>query len=224
MLLSVDDNVWVAESSVRYLRARLPTRMTVLRLRSGDLFVHSPVAIDGKLRAELDPLGPVRFVVAPSRYHHLGVTGWFREYPGARFWAAPGLPEKRQDLAFHGLLADSAPSEWAGEIDQTIFWSIPMMNEVIFCHRPSRTLILTDLVFNIHEHDSALVRLGLRVDGAWRRFAVSHLLRLLIRDRPRARETISLVLSWDFDRVIMSHGRILETGGRDAVRGAFAFL
>jgi hypothetical protein len=122
------------------------------------------------------------------------------------------------------LLDDSAPPEWANEIDQTIFWSLPTLNEVIFCHRPSHTLILTDLVFNIHEHDSALVRLGLRVDGAWRRFAASHLLRLLIRDRPRARETISLVLSWDFERVIMSHGRILETGGRDAVRRAFAFL
>jgi hypothetical protein len=224
MLKPVDRDVWIAESSVRFLGSRLPTRMTVLRLRSGDLFVHSPVPIDGNLRAEIDPLGPVRFVVAPSKYHHLGVAPWFREYPGARVWAAPGLPEKRHDLSFHGLLSEQAPAEWGDEIQQTVFWSLPMLNEVIFCHRASRTLILTDLVFNIHEHDSALVRLGLRIDGAWRRFGASHLLRLLIRDRRRGRETIQQILSWDFDRVIMSHGRILETGGRDAVRDAFAFL
>jgi hypothetical protein len=224
MLERLAENLWAAESSVRFLGARLPTRMTVVRLRDGSLWVHSPVTLDAKLREEVDPLGPIRWLVAPSRYHHLGVADWSREYRDARIWAAPGLPEKRGDLAFHALLSDEAPPEWAGEIDQAVFWSLPIFNEVVFCHRESRTLIVSDLVFNIHEHASALVRLGLRLDGAWRRFGPSHLVRLSIRDRRRALATIEQMLRWDFDRLIMSHGRVLQSGGADSLREAFAFL
>jgi hypothetical protein len=224
MLEPVAEGVWSAGSSVRFLGARLPTRMTVVRLRDGGLWVHSPLALDAKLRDEVDALGAVRCVVAPSKYHHLGVAAWSRAYPAARTWAAPGLPEKRPDLAFQGLLSNDAPPEWEGQLDQEVFWALPVWNEVVFCHRASRTLIVTDLVFNFHEHRSALVRLGLRLDGAWRRFGPSHLVRLFIRDRRLARETLERILGWDFDRVIMCHGRILETGGREALREAFAFL
>jgi hypothetical protein len=32
------------------------------------------------------------------------------------------------------------------------------------------------------------------------------------------------ILGWDFERVIVSHGDVLETGGRDRLAAAFAFL
>ena len=38
------------------------------------------------------------------------------------------------------------------------------------------------------------------------------------------RAPVDRVLTWDFDRVIMAHGEVLESGGREAMRTAFAWL
>ena len=197
--------------------------MTVVRLSDGTLWVHSPVQLDGALREDLRTLGPVRFVVAPNRYHHLYVGDYFGAYPAAQLYAAPGLQEKRPDLSFHGRLGDQPAAGWAGQIDQVLF-PLPILNDVVFCHRASRTLIVTDLVFNVRDHPSRLTRLVFRFENAYGRLAPIRTWRLLIRNHAAAAAAIDRILAWDFDRVIVTHGEVLASGGRDAVRSAFAWL
>jgi hypothetical protein len=105
-----------------------------------------------------------------------------------------------------------------------VFRAIPLLNEVVFFHRASRTLVLTDIAFNVRRADSWLTRAVLRLDGAYGRFGVSRIGRAVIRDRRAARAAIDRMLGWDFDRVIVAHGEVLERGGRDALREAFAWL
>ena len=198
--------------------------MTVARLADGGLFVHSPVRLDMETRRDLDGLGPVRAVVAPNKYHHLYVGDYFAAYPNAQIYAAPGLAEKRRDLRFHGVLTDEAPALWAGRIDQLVFHALSVTNDVVFCHRASRTLIISDLVFNMHQSQSLATRLFFKLDDAYGKFGPSRLWRLLIRDRATARAAVDRLLGWDFDRVIMAHGDILETGGKEALRASFAWL
>jgi hypothetical protein len=224
MLREITQDLWAAEGKVRFLGLELGTRMTVVRLRDGGLLVHSPVELTPELRGELDRTGPVRFVVAPNKYHHVFVRPFCTAFSDALLYGAPGLPAKRRDLAFHATLTDEAPAEWGNEFDQTVFSALPLFNEVLFLHRPSRTLITTDLVFNFREVESRLLRLALRMDGAYREFGPSRLTRLLIRDRSAARSSIARILNWDFDRIVVAHGEVLETGGREALRQAFAWL
>ncbi len=223
MLQELTKDVFVAEGTVRFLGAGLPTRMTVIRLQGGSLFVHSPIELDG-VEGDLERTGGVRFIIAPSRYHHVSVGSMARAFPDARVFAAPGLREKRRDLRIDSVLTDDAPGEWSGEMDQLIFRALPIFNEVIFFHRASRTLLTTDLVFHFQEVRNPVLRFGLWLNGTYRRFGPSRLIRRLMRDRSKAREDIARILDWDFYRVIMSHGAILETGGREALRSAFAFL
>ena len=42
----------------------------------------------------------------------------------------------------------------------------------------------------------------------------------MMRDRVAARASLQRVLQWDFDRVIVTHGEILEHGGRQAMQSA----
>lgn len=128
--------------------------MTVVRL-DDSLWLHSPVPFDQSIRDQLDSLGPVRFIVAPNRFHHLYVAASAKAFAAARVYCAPGLDRKRKDLRFDAVLDDAAPPEWAGQIDQLIFRAFPPLNEVIFFHRASRTLVMTDLLFNIRESSSA---------------------------------------------------------------------
>ena len=199
-------------------------RMTIIKLADGSLFLHSPVRLDEETRAALDALGPVRFVVAPNTVHHLFVADYFDAYPAARVYAAPGLAEKRRDLRFHAVLGDEAPPEWRAEIVQHLFQGAPRLNEVVFFHAATRTLILTDLAFNVARHKTAGARLFYFAVGAAGRFGPHRLVRLLMRDRRAARASLRTILAWDFDRVIVAHGEVLESGGREALRRGYHWL
>ena len=216
--------LWVAERPQRILGLEIGTRMTAIRLNDGSLFLHSPVALGWQTIDELNRLGRVKAIAAPNRFHHLYVQQYLDHYPEARVYAAPGLALKRKDVAFHGSLGDTAPPEWAGEIEQLVFRSVPLFNEVVFFHPRTRTLILTDLAFNMHASASLLTRLTLQLDGIFGRFGVGWIERRLVRDKTGARRDTDRMLAWDFDRIIVAHGNIVETGGKDVLREAFSWL
>lgn len=222
---SLAPRLWVVDRPLKTLPVTdIGARMTVVQLSDGGLFLHSPVHLDEKIRAALDPLGPVRFVVAPSKVHHLFVADYLAAYPEARLFGAPGLDEKRRDLRFHGILSDDAPVAWKGDLTQHGFRGARFLNEVVFFHPASRTLILTDLAFNVTPGKSADARIFYWLVGASGRFGPHRLIRLMIRDRPAARSSVDAILRWDFDRVVVSHGEVLETGGRERFAAAFSFL
>ncbi len=224
MLRPLAPDLWVAERPLRLAVGDIGARMTVIRLGDGSLFLHSPVRLDDATRQALDALGPVRAVVAPSKVHHLFVGDYPAAYPGVQVFAAPGLAEKRRDLRFGGVLSDAAPPLWRGEIEQHVFAGARALNEVVFFHPATRTLILTDLAFNVPANRTAGARVFYRLSGAADRFGPHRLVRFLIRDRRAARASIDAILAWDFDRVIVSHGDVLETGGRARLAAGFAFL
>ncbi len=217
-------SLWVADRPLKIAVGDIGTRMTVIRLADGGLFLHSPVQLDTDTRQALDDAGPVRAIVAPSKVHHLFVGDYLRAYPEARVYGAPGLAEKRRDLRFHGVLSDEAAPEWRGEIAQHLFRGAPSMNEVVFFHLSTRTLLFTDLAFNVPADRTSGARLFYWLVGAAGRFGPHRLVRLLIRDRRVARDSVDNILRWDFDRVIVTHGEVLETGGRERVAAAFALI
>lgn len=217
-------DIWVVDRPQRFYGLEVGTRMTVIRLADGSLLLHSPVALDAALRRELDAIGRVRFAVAPNRVHHLYAGKVADAYPESRLWIGPGLERKRPDLVYVGVLGDEAPVEWSGQVDQTFFRGRPYENEVVFFHRASRTLMLCDLAFNFGPRAAAPTRLLMKLMRSYGRFGPSKLDPLLIRDRSAARQSLERILGWDFDRVVVAHGDVLESGGHDALREGYAWL
>ena len=146
------DGIWIVDSGpLRVFGVLgLPIRMTVLRLASGDMLMHSPTRFDARLKAEIEAHGPIRHLVAPNITHWSFLAEWQRQCPDAVTWAAPGLRE-RANVKASGVrldrdLTSESPPEWAQDFEQAI---IPgAAGEVTLFHRPSRTL-LTDLVVNL---------------------------------------------------------------------------
>lgn len=218
------EDLWVVERPLRFLGLEVGTRMTVVRLRDGSLVLHSPVALDDDLQAELARLGPPRHAIAPNRFHHLFIGDYRRAFPAVRLYAAPGLPEKRTDLAFDAVLSDDPPPEWAGQLDQEHFKGFPVMSEVAFCHRASRTLLTSDLAFNLGPEAPFVTRVAFRMVGGYGRLGPSVVEKVLIRDRASARASLERILAWDFDRIVLAHGTVLESGGREALRKGYRWL
>ncbi len=222
MLESFRPEVWIEGRPARFWGVETGTRMTVVRLSKGGLFVHSPVALDPETRAALDALGPVRAVVAPSLFHHLHVAAWMAAYPSALFAACPGLEWKRTDLPFGCILGDPPHPLWAEDLDQ-VYLSARRENEVVFFHRKSRTLICADALLHLSTHPRASTRIVATLMGN-RAPGVSHLERFMIRDRALCRRQVDRVLAWDIDGVVLAHGEPLEHDGHEALRQAYAWL
>ena len=217
-------DIWVADRPQTFYGLPVGTRMTVIRLPGERLLLHSPVALDEQLRRELDAIGRVLYAVAPNRVHHLYAGDVAKVYPEARLWVGPGLERKRPDLSFVAVLGDEPPEEWRDDVWQTFFRGRPYENEVVFLHRASRTLILCDLAFNFGPRTAAPTRVLMKLLRSYGHFGPSKLDPWLIRDRDAARQSLERILAWDFDRVVVAHGEILESGGREALREGYRWL
>ena len=199
-------------------------RMSVIRLKDGRLVLHSPIAIDDGLAEEIEELGTVAHIIAPNCFHYLHVNAAARRYPKARVYAAPGLKEKRPRLTIHETLGPAAPVHWSEEMDQLIIEGAPRMNEVVFFHRASKTLIVTDLVFNIHEAKGWVTGIVLRTARVYKRLGQSRLWRFFTKDRSAAGVKVAQMMTFDFQRVIMAHGRILEQDVKARMMGALTWM
>ncbi len=221
-------DIWVGEGQVvPFYGFPYPTRMVVMRLTDGGLFVWSPIALTAELKAAVDALGDVRCLVSPNLLHHLFLGDWKTAYPQARMYASPGLRKKRKDLAFDGDLGDAPDPAWAADIDQVAVRGSPWITEVVFFHRASGTAIFTDLIENFAPNwftgwKGFVARLDGIVQphpGAPRELRWSFLFR-----RGQARASLNRILAWPIERVVMAHGDIVTADGAGFVRKAFAWL
>lgn len=232
VLKPVAPDVWIVdgpEIGMVYLGFTLPfpTRMTVVRLADGSLFVHSPVAPDAALMDQVAGLGPVAHLVAPNSLHYWFVPDWKARFPTARVWAVPGLEAKaKRPLLVDAVLGHDAPPGWNGEMEQVLIEG-GMLSECVFFHRPSRTVILTDLIENFEAR---------RVKGPWLRWIMrlAHVtdpdgsapydMRAgFWRHRVGLRVGVERILAWPAKRVILAHGRWYPDNGARELARAFAW-
>lgn len=192
------------------LRVHFRGRMVVARLHDGRLWVWSPIPIDDARAEQITALGEVAWVVAPNALHHLHFAAALERFGGAQGWISPALASKRPALAGHERLGDTPPAAWAADLEQHRIAGAPMLDEIVFFHRPSKSLLVTDLVFNILEYQGWVSGLVFRMVGAHKRLAQSRLLRTMVKDRAAAAASARRILAWDFERVIMAHGELVE--------------
>lgn len=215
-LKPVAPGVHVLDTDQRFLGLELGTRMTVLEL-DGGLLVHSPVDVAPSV---LEHVGDPRWVLAPNLFHHLYIGPWVDA--GLQGWGAPGLPDKRSDVRFEGVVS-TGTSPFGDDVETYVLRCFSLTNEVVLLHKPSRTLLVSDLVFNISPHAPWMTRAAMRCLGGYPGCAVTLLERVAMR-RDLAREDLAKIASWDFDRVVMAHGDVIETGGKQALLRAFRWL
>jgi len=211
MLENRGPELWTCSVPLSLAGAQIGTRMTVVRLTDGGLVLIAPVEIDEELAAELSGLGEVRALIAPNRFHHFYFLAAAQRYPEAACFLAEGAGAKIGTRpAGSADLTETPPDLWRGSLEQIPLQGAPLTNEVIFFHAASRTLILTDLCFNFDPAPGGWTGVFLWLAGARGRLAVSRLMRSGFKDRPRLRDSIARILEWDFEKLIVAHGHVIE--------------
>ena len=221
MVEPIADELWGVPHEVRQPGGvRLPVRMTIWRLPGRRLVLHSPVPVDDALAAELAGLGEVTHLIAPSRLHHLWIVPAARRWPDATVWLARGLAERYPDLRAEPL-GDEAPVAWRDEVEQLRIDGAPRVEEVVFHHRATRTLICTDLLFHVTRPANLRTRMVLRMMGtAGGRLAASRAWRFFARDKAAAARSVSRVGTWEIERIVPAHGEVWVGDGRAALAAA----
>lgn len=218
------EGLWLGRSPVTFLGLRLTTTMVVLRLGDGSLMLYSPVALTSERRAAVEALGPVAHLYAPNLFHHLWIGQWAAAFPEARVHAPAGLTRKHPGLRIDRIHGASPEPAFAGVLDE-----IPVEGfrprETVLIHRPTRTLVVADLVQNVGRPAHAWTAMYTRAMGFHDRVALSRALRwTAFDDRKAARRSIDGLLERGCDRLVVGHGEPLVTGGRDALAHAYAWL
>lgn len=235
VLKPVAENVWIVDGSV--VRMTYPwigvfslpfsTRMTVIRLPDGRLWLHSPTAAEDALVEAVSALGEVAFLVAPNRLHHIFVDDWARRFPAARVYAAPGVAEAAERFPEdYALLGDEAPAEWGGAIEQVALRG-RFMTEIVFRHLPSATVIVTDLIENFEKEKVRCTGLWwlLKLGGVAAPGSTPRDLKMTFpRKDPALRRAGQEIAGWAPDRIILSHGALIETDAAARLRRIMAWL
>jgi len=268
MLRKIDKNIWVSEQQFKFLGLEVGTRMAVIRLGNGELIVISPIDVEEITIQQINELGNVTVIIAPNCYHHLFLTNFKSIYPDAEIWVAPGLDSKRPDITIDRIFNERGKIGDLDEVEYLLFAGFQtigignsgILNEIVFWHRESQSLILTDTAFHFDVSFPWQTRLIARILGGDRQLLmreqygehfcpnviscepapsghfekkmdVNHtplsvveptlLEKLASRDKEQVKQSIQKVLCWNFHRVIMAHGSIIERDGKRQLQAGY---
>jgi hypothetical protein len=206
----------VEEATVRFCGFRIQTRMAVVVLPGARLLLYSPVWLTPQLGAELARLGEVAYVLSPNKIHNLTLAAYAEAYPQAQIHAPPGLAERRPALRIDAVLGDEAPPAWRDHVDQALTAGNVFFSEAVLLHRPSRTLLVGDLVENFDASTASVVgRAFARLFGVGREPVASPELRLYTLDADAAARALARIASWDFERIFLCHGRLVTEHAKE---------
>jgi hypothetical protein len=222
-------NVWIVDGpDVLDMGIPFTTRMMIVKLADGSLWVNSPVPASFDTLKRITELGPVRYILAATPRHVWRLESWHTLFPEAQLWVprATLFTLEKGHLPITGVLGDAPERGWADDFDQLAFKGNPFIEEIIFFQKESRTVVLDDLI-QIHSivkgkpFPNALFKLegvtsphgGVGLD-----------IRLSFTNRKLARQSLEKLLSWDFDKLIIAHGAWIEKNVKPFVERAFRWL
>ncbi|HST26866.1 MAG TPA: DUF4336 domain-containing protein [Rudaea sp.] len=215
------DWIWTMDYPIKLAGVAFNARMSVVRLMDGKLLCHSPGPIDDSVAAAIDELGEVRYILAPGLFHHMYVAHAQERYLHAETYICPGVERRNRGLRFDWILGPGAPATWCDTMDQALIRDSKCVWEVALLHKPSKTLLLVDSIEYFTDHTlgvnwqfRALWKYLLRM---WNTPKPAPEYRFGWRDKSAVRTSLSKILEWDFDKIILSHGdNIIQNAKRMA--------
>jgi hypothetical protein len=215
----INDDIWVHEDAMSLLGMHLPLRMTIVKLSSGSLWVHSPTELSSELKQAIEALGPVQFLVEASNGHMNWLVEWQQAFPDAVSFVSRGVAKKLK-LTGHNLLDETSENIWDEDLLRVYTAGVPFFNESVFLHKTSKSLIVSDLIQHYNQERAS----GL--SGFMSRFIFEPLgfkgmciapplkMGFMVKDRPSFVASIKQIQELDFDKIIVAHGEIIQSNAK----------
>jgi hypothetical protein len=217
----VDDKIWTLDRPVWFGGVRLRARTTVVRLDNGSLLLHSPALPTDALAEQLGALGPVRWLVVPNCFHHLGTPAAAAHFPEAQVVGPASALDRNKALRLHVDIHDAHFGEQVPEFEALPLLGVPFLDETVLYHRPTQTLLGADIVLCAGAKDHWSWRCAARITDCYERVRVPPDVRKKIPDRTAAARSIHAMLERPAQRLIVGHADVIEEDCRDRLAQAW---
>lgn len=221
LIAAVDDRIWHLDRPVWFGGVRLRARTTVVRLEDGSLLLHSPAPPSDGLAEQLGALGPVRWLVVPNCWHHLGAPAAAARFPDAQVVGPASALKRNEALRLHVDIHDGSFGERIPELEALPLQGVPFWDETVLYHRPTQTLLGADIVCSAGAKDHWTWRCAARITGCYERLRVPPDARQKIADKSAAARSIHALLERPAQRLVVGHGDAIEVGWRDRLADAW---
>lgn len=208
-LTSFAEGVWFARDSYRLFGVDLGTKMTVVRLDDKKLLIYSPIKINDSLCQQLMELGDPAYIIAPSILHNLHAEQWHSVFPHSMVYCAQGAKVRAEGR----VLQQGERLPWDNQLISIFIDGMPKVNEWVFIHKKSNTLMLCDLLFNVREPQNRWATLLLKLYGIYNRSAITPLYKLMIKDRKAFDKSLEILRNSYFNKIIIGHGDNISSEG-----------
>ncbi len=197
---------------------KLPVASTIVQ-HEKQLCLISPIAFSETQIAEIRALGDVVQLIAPNSFHHLSFPKAQAHWPSAKTWATLALMRKRKDIRFEAVLDERSLIPGLMPI---VFEGAPLPSEVLLFHHHSKSLIVTDLLFNTAAREVGFLgSVYLMLTGMNGKAKASPVWRWFVKDKTAARRSLHRLLELDFERIVPAHGAVVESGAKAVLQSAW---
>jgi hypothetical protein len=217
----VADRIWTQERPVWFSGVRLRSRTTVVRLDDGGLLLHSPAPPTAALTERLRALGPVRWLVVPNCFHHLGAPAAAAQFPEAKVVAPASALGRNRTLRLHVDIGDGQLGALVPELEALPLLGVPFLDETVLYHRPTQTLLGADIVLCAGAADHWTWRCAARITGCYQRVRVPPDVRKTLADRTATARSIHAMLERPAQRLVVGHADVIGEGWRDHLTQAW---
>jgi hypothetical protein len=201
----VPDSIWVSERPIWFSGVRLRSRTTVVRLAGGALWVHSPGTPSDETCAALDALGEVRWVVVPNRFHHLQAPATAARYPNAIVVGPNSAPTRNPKLSVKMGTDDPEYIQATPELVPIQLNGVPFLDETVFFHAASGSLIAADLLMSACAHDHWTWRFAARIFGRYGKIGTPPDVRMHTRANTVVAESIAQLRALPLQQILVAH-------------------
>jgi len=213
------EDIWFIPHQLKVLGVDIRRNVTVIRLQSGKLVIHSTAKFSEANIHEIRKLGEPGWLVEGMVDHDTFSKAGREAFPQIPFLAPEGFAKR---VNFEVQALDAAPPEWLGQVEVIPIDGAPSMNESVFFHHASGTLVVCDLLFNFPE-----------IPGLWAKFLLlpglglnpspgfSKRLKISIRDKEAFRKSLEKVMALPIKRIVPGHGVVLEDEAKPKARRLF---
>lgn len=210
MLALIDKGLWTYHQDLQLLGINIGTRMSLIEIREGELLAVSPIKFTDSVLRQVQEAGQIKWIIAPNPYHHLYVMSCKRAFPEATAFAPRSLISKRPDIGFQGVIEAKGTYPWDEAVETYLFEPQNKYSEVLLFHKASKSLIVTDYMFNLKPPTQPLARFVTKAMKIAGRPQMSRFMRFLARNPQAIDEANHQIKMWQPQRMIMAHGEIVE--------------
>ena len=207
------------EYPIKYAGTKFKARMTIVRMKNGNLFIHSPCEIDESIKGKINELGNVEFIAAPGYYHYFYIGSAQQAFPNAETFICPGIEKKLPEIKFDWILGDRPDPRLVEDFDQVLIRGNKYIWEIALFHKQTKTLILVDLIENF-TNKTKNVSWSLKfwwkmVFHMWENPKPAPEYQFGWKDKNAAHNSLMRILQWNFDKIIISHGDLIEENAKE---------